>query len=67
MYLTAESADLVARAIKALNTLTNETDERDLPVYLGTIPVHIDHEVVGELRDEIGGEWAFYPPTRSKD
>lgn len=60
VYMTAEVADLVARAIRALDKLDAETDEGDISIYLGTIPVMVEGEKVGELRDEIGGAWAFY-------
>ena len=52
--------------VDALNTATRALDEGDgLTPYLGDVEVMLEGELVGYLRDEIGGSWSYFEVRHS--
>lgn len=50
--------------LKIVNAADNFTLSAEGTCYLAEIPLMFDGEVVGHLRDEIGGAWSYHPIER---
>lgn len=53
--------------IVALNSVTAEVEEKDgMTPYLHSVPLCMEGDLVGFLRDEIGGAWSYHEATEAE-